>query len=275
VDNQLAFLPVTKTSPDSVKVTTNYSILFIDREKGYLSKTINQVVKLIDSKKNNPKIKVKYGDNLVSYSDNGIKNIEYSEICKNIYSIQKDGYNLIFNYDDIASELKLNGVPAKYWQYPEDLVPIGYKLMPDGSNSLIFIYKNKVYSTDYKKDTLISETLAEFIYRDIYETRFEDLPETGHKMGYSKVKIAGSHYPLILILGMIYGLKNTMNRYKIPYSMSKDRNPKPGFVEIKFKDTYLYYKESIENQVLMNGLYFAKPHDFNLDSFNGSEPYDE
>jgi hypothetical protein len=94
-------------------------------------------------------------------------------------------------------------------------------------------------------------------------------------MGYSKVKIAGSHYPLILILGMIYGLKNTMNRYKIAYTISKDRDPRPGYVEIKFKDVYLYYKETIENQVLMNGLYFAKPHDFNLSSFNTSEPYDE
>ena len=94
-------------------------------------------------------------------------------------------------------------------------------------------------------------------------------------MGYSKIKIAGSHYPLVLILSMIYGLKNTMNRYKIPYVISKDKNPRLGYVEIKFKDVYLYYKETIENQVLMNGLYFAKPHDFNLESFNTSEPYDE
>lgn len=274
VDNQLAFLPVTKTDPDSVKITTNYSILFIDREKGYLSKTINQVLKLIDNRKNDQKVKVKYGNNLLSYSKNNIKNIEYSEICKNIYSIEKNGYSLNFNYDDISSELKLNDVPKKYWQYPEDLIPFGYKL-GEGVNNLLFIYKNKIYSTDYTKDTLVSDTLAEFIYRDIYDTRFEDLPETGNKMGYSKIKIAGSHYPLILILGMIYGLKNTMNRYKIPYVISKDKNPKLGYVEIKFKDVYLYYKETIENQVLMNGLYFAKPHDFNLDSFNASEPYDE
>ena len=114
VDNQLAFLPVTKTAPDSVKITTNYSILFIDREKGYLSKTINQVLKLIDNRKNDQKVKVKYGDNLLSYSDNNIKNIEYSEICKNIYSIEKNGYSLNFNYDDMSSELKLNDVPKKY-----------------------------------------------------------------------------------------------------------------------------------------------------------------
>jgi hypothetical protein len=65
VDNQLAFLPVTKTDPDSVKITTNYSILFIDREKGYLSKTISQVLKLIDNRKNDPKINVRYGDSLI------------------------------------------------------------------------------------------------------------------------------------------------------------------------------------------------------------------
>jgi hypothetical protein len=94
-------------------------------------------------------------------------------------------------------------------------------------------------------------------------------------MGYTKIKIAGSHYPMILILGMIYGLKNTMNRYKIPYKITKDKEPKEGFVEIKFKDSYLYYKDTIENQLLMSGIYFANPHDFNIDSFNSSLPYDE
>lgn len=275
VDNQLAFLPVTKTDPDSVKITTNYSILFIDREKGYLSKTVNQVVKLIDAKRNDPRIKVKYGDNLISYSANNIKDIEYSEICKSVYSIEKSGYyKLIFNYDDIASDLKLNNAPSKYWKYPEDLIPIGYKVI-EGEDHLLFIYKSKVYSTNYTKDELVKDNLADFIYQDVYDTKFEDLPETGHKMGYSKVKIAGSHYPLVLILGMIYGLKNTMNRYKIPYTMSKDKDPKKGYVEVKFNDTYLYYKETIENQLLMNGLYFAKTENYNLDAFNGSLPYDD
>jgi len=268
-------LPVTKTDPDSVKITTNYSILFIDREKGFLSKTISQVLKLIDNRRNDTKIVVKYGDSLISYSENKIKNIEYSEVCKNVYSIEKAGhYKLIFNYDDISSDLKLNGAPQKYWHYPEDLIPFGYKNV-GGTDRLLFIYKDKVYMTDYQNDELVRDTLAEFIYKDVYDTDFNSLPETGQKMGYSKVKIAGSHYPLVLILGMIYGLKNTMNRYKIPYTITKDREPKPGYVEIKFKDSYLYYKETIENQILMNGLYFAKPHDFNIDSFNGSLPYDE
>lgn len=115
IDNQLAFLPVTKTAPDSVKITTNYSILFVDREKGFLSKTINQTMKLIDARKNDPRIKVRYGDSLLSYSKNKIRDVEYSEVCKNIYSIEASGqYRLIFNFDDIAGDLKLNNAPSKY-----------------------------------------------------------------------------------------------------------------------------------------------------------------
>lgn len=154
------------------------------------------------------------------------------------------------------------------------MIPFGYKVI-EGNENLLFLYKNKVYSTNYTKDELVKNSLAEFIYSDVYGTNFNDLPETGQKMGYSKVKIAGSHYPLIIILGMIYGLKNTMTRYRIAYTTSVERDPRPGYIEIKFKDSYLYYKETIENQILMSGLYFAKPHNFDLDAFNGSTPYDE
>jgi len=142
-------------------------------------------------------------------------------------------------------------------------------------DNLLFLYRGKVYITDYEKDELLKDSLSQFLYENVYDTEFKDLPEISQKMGYTKVKIAGSHYPLILILGMIYGLKNVMNRYKISYLITKEKEPKKGYVEIRFKDSYLYYKETLENQILMNGLYFAHAHDFNIDEFNASTPYDE
>jgi hypothetical protein len=232
-------------------------------------------MKLIDNRKNDASIKVKYGDNLISYSDNKIKDIEYSELCKHIYSIEKSGYyKLIFNFGDMANDLKLNSAPHKYWNNPQDLIPFGYKSV-GGVDNLLFIYKGKIYITDYEQDELLKDSLSQFLYENVYDTEYKDLPEIGQKMGYTKVKIAGSHYPLILILGMIYGLKNVMNRYKIAYTTSKERDAKKGYVELRFKDSYLYYKETIENQILMNGLYFAGTHDYNIDEFNGSTPYDE
>ena len=275
VDNQLAFLPVTKTAPDSVKITTNYSILFIDREKGYISRTMSQVLKLIDQEKNNSKIKVKFGDSLLSYSQNNINNIEYSEIAKEVYSIEKaNEYALFFNYDDLAEELKLQGVPEKYWKHPTRLIPIGFKKV-NGEDKVLFLFNNKVYTTDFKEDTLVKNSLAELIYEDIYGVNHTELADPGSRMSFSKIKIAGGHYPLILILSMIYGMKNTIDRYKIKYHISKERENKKGFIEIKFKDVYLYYEDTIPNQLLLNGLSFSHPEKYKLEDYNTSLPFDD
>ena len=126
---------------------------------------MSQVLKLIDQERNNSKIKVKFGDSLLSYSQNNINNIEYSEITKEVYSIEKaNEYALFFNYDDLAEELKLQGVPEKYWKHPTRLIPIGFKKV-NGEDKVLFLFNNKVYTTDFKEDTLVKNSLAELILR--------------------------------------------------------------------------------------------------------------
>ena len=68
--------------------------------------------------------------------------------------------------------------------------------------------------------------------------------------------------------------KDILQRYKVDYHINKHKETKNvNYVEVKFKDCYLYYKDDIRVNLLLNSLYLMNPEQYNYSDFDAELPY--
>ena len=125
IKKQLIRLPIVKTKPDRVEITTNYNKITVERTNGKLSRKNLYILKKLKEMGENPAFEIEYGDNSVVNAQMGYSNdFEYEELASYINRIKSAKYTLWFNRDDMRGEI--------------DLLDIDEKLLRNNKNSYWF-----------------------------------------------------------------------------------------------------------------------------------------
>ncbi len=270
---QLFRLPIVKTKPDRVEITTNFNKVTIERTNGKVSRKNAYLLKIIDQYKNNPNIKVEYGANGITNS-NFKSDFEYEELSESITSIESTRYSVLFNREDMKREIDLLDLPEGF--ITDSTTPLGFSKSGD---ALIYVRDGVVYSYPTegtsRSEGRLSETLFDFIHTLVLERDSgEKLPQIGKSFVYTKMSILGTTYPVFAVVGILNGITDILRRYKVEHKLSEKKLPKdPQFVEVKFRDMYLYYRETVRNTLLLNVLYAMSTEEYDYSDFDLDRPY--
>ena len=252
INGQLLLLPCIKTDNDTAQLVSNYNKVFV-RRYGMVGRSYSSSDRLIKALRkangvvkdikittgNNSKICMKY--NL--YAD-------YIDLASNFSEIKTKDFDFIFNQDfyrQIDPTLDNKKLPI-------------YIHIPSNSMSIYDDTKN-----NQPVSTIIAQILCEQSpeFKKIYESTAK-----ANKMVYSQASILKNRMPVIVILGYLMGLTNTLKKANIKYKFIDKKISKSNtdinlkimadpdqYDNIKFNDGYLYYEQTYESSMLMNGLF--------------------
>jgi hypothetical protein len=268
---QLFRLPIVKTKVDRVEITTNLNKITIERTNGKLSRKNAYLLKIIEQYKNNPAFKIEYGSNGITNS-NFKSNFEYEELGNDITSIESVKYDIIFNRENIQEEIKLTELPEDF--VTDDITPLGFDKM---NGSLLYIKGEKVMRTptDSISESEVAPTLFDFMYRVVLgKTDSDKLPNIGKSFIFTRMSIFGTTYPIFPVVGLLNGITDIMKRYDIKHKLSDKKLKTDGeYVEVRFKDKFLYYEDTVKNTLLLNVLYMMNPEEYDFTEFDLDKPY--
>lgn len=284
IKRQLVRLPIVKTKSDRVELTSNYAKMTIERSSGKVSRKVAYLLKRLKEIGEQSTFRIDYGDNSAVNATLGyINDFEYEEMASFINSIETPKYRLIFNRDNMRDELDLNinfeaiGLEENYFESGK--TPFGLELTGETCKAVFFIEDTKVYRLDATSKgtpTKIHDSLFDFIVGDVLKVDLSVLPSIGKSFVYTNVKFLQTTYPVFAVVASQNGLTDILNRYigKENYFKSdKQVKNKIDYVEVKFKDTYLYYKDTFKNTLLLNAIYLFSPADYNYAEFDADIPY--
>lgn len=273
IGKQLARLPIVKTKPDRVEITTSFNKMTIERSSGKVSRKNAYLQKILKKYESDSNVKIIYGSNeLINNSFNN--NYEYEELASFLTSIENNVYHLNFNRENIRDEINLLDFPDNF--FDKDYTPFGKIKETD---EILFI-ENKTgeIKTATPGETVNinkkAESIFEFIIKDVLHENTSILPTIGKSFVYSKVKFLTVTFPVFTIVGITNGITDVLKRHKVEYKLSEKKlNEGTDWVEIKFKNKYFYYKDKIENTMLLNILYAMDTDQYDFEDFDRSEPY--
>jgi hypothetical protein len=266
---QLVRLPIVKTKEDRVEITTNYNKITIERTNGKLSRKNAYLLKLLKDIKND-QIEIEFGSNSIVNS-NFTSDFEYEELADSLSRISNPKYEIMFNRKELQEEIDMMDIDDAFFN--EKMTPIGLNKIKNG---LLYLEDKKVH--EYIPGTggkELAEGLFEFIYENILgKSKNDKLPNIGKSYIYSKMKILGETYPVFVVVGLMNGITDVLKRYKVNYKISPSKLAKdPNYVEIQFKDKYLYYEDTIRNTLLLNILYTMGTETYEFADFDTDGPY--
>lgn len=274
IKKQLIRLPIVKTKSDRVEITTNYQKMTIERTNGNLSRKNMYIFKKLKEIGDNPAFKIEYGDNSVANEKMGyVNNFEYEELASKINKITSVKYELFFNRDSCEEEVDVQDIPDGF---TKDKTPLGFEKVGESYKKFIYIKDNKIYGYDLSTKTteLIENTIFDFLVNDVLKLDMSVLPSIGKSFIYTNVKFLQTTYPIFAVVGSQVGLSNVMQRYNIKYHISQKQEKKNiEYVEVKFKDCFLYYEDTVRNTLLLNALYLLNPEEYNYSDFDIDVPY--
>lgn len=274
IKKQLVRLPIVKTKNDRVEITTNYQKMTLERTNGNLSRKNMYLLKLLKGSTNKA-YQIEYGDNSITNAKMGYNNdFEYEELASYISKVTTPQYTLIFNRDAIGDEIALLNIPDNF--LGEKRTPIGFRLVSDEIESLLFIENRKVFKYNILTK-LISEaapSLFDFLAYQVFKLDMSNIPKISNNFIYTKLKFLQTTYPLFPVVASQVGITSILNRYKVEYHLSaKQEKRNPEYIEVKFKDCFLYFKDEMKNALLLNAIYGMNPEEFNFNDFDMDVPY--
>ena len=157
--------------------------------------------------------------------------------------------------------------------FNKSMTPIGLNKIKNG---LLYLEDKKIFEYIPNQGTNeLAEGLFEFIYEEILgKTKNEALPTIGKSYIYSKMKILGETYPIFVVVGLMNGITDVLKRYNVKFKLSPTKLKKdPNYVEIQFKDKFLYYEDTIRNTLLLNILYTMGTEEYEFADFDTDGPY--
>lgn len=266
---QLTLLPIVKTKPDRVMISSNYNKCFIYRHGSTLTKGLSALFKLLTKELvENEGFTYFRGDNEKTNKDY-ITNIEYDVIASKYYKfiIGNKKYKeteFIFNQKDIR-ELISKRFP--YHKIKENMLPIGIN-WEDKRVIEIDLTKEDKNVSDY----IFEEIKIQNIIPNIYEL-ISSMKIVKRRM-YTKIEVQSKDYALIGFLGGLFGLSKIINTENIEVEFTEKKILNDNRLFIKFSDGYLYYKDTnIASSLLLNGLSYMNPEEYTLAEFDTQEPY--
>ena len=293
---QLMLLPIVKTKPDTVQISTNYNKLFVTRFGDKLNDGTINIKKLLFSGDIKEHINKDSGfmfklGNVIKENKGFAASLEYGELAKNLMFIEDNIYEINFNLKEINKALndpsslfykkslgELNNYDSKDYFCIGWLK--GYKtlLLSNLNNSNILLWDGKNY-------TKVSENLIMFLLDEIFkkglsEDKIKEFYSYSHAktLTYNRVRITGKAIPLIIVLAYERGLSDIMNRYGIKYQfVSSERvNKKFGQKRIKFADGFLLYDSlDLKSTLLLDGITSIDTSEYTFADMDTKTPYIE
>lgn len=253
IQGQLAQLPISKTDMDRVQIVSNYNKIFVYRYgdgngKSYIIS--DKMLKALN-KYNGNKIKVLLGDNTKICNKYELP-IDYIDLASVYSKISIDEFTFYFNQDELRELYKDQINESKG-------LPIGYN-----NKAKEIIYSN--YQTSVSAYILYNYLFTDKLFEEIYNNT-----NSATKYNYSKAKILGTDIPVIVICSYNEGLTKTLKRAGIKYDIveKKDRNRDKDLDScIRFNDAYMYYQNTFDASLLMNGLKECNTEDYSISEIN-------
>ena len=275
IKKQLVRLPIVKTKSDRVEITTNYNKMTLERIGGKIFRSNEYLLKILENIKDTPGITIEYGDNsIINNKMEYVNDFEVEELSGNLNKIITPKYTLIFNRDDMKDEISLLDVDEDFFDAAK--TPFGLGKVGDNITDVIYVEdgKIKLYNVSAKAVNNTDKSLFEFITNDVLRLEKIQLPHIGKKFVYTRIKFLATTYPILAVVASQKGLTNILNRYGVKYYKSeKQLRNQMGYVEVKFKDCYLYYEDIAKNTLLLNALYVMNTQDYNYSDFDIDVPY--
>ena len=269
ISHQLLLLPIVKTDADTVQCTTNYNKCFIDRFGHKISPKIERLKKLISTSKSK-NISFISGNSL-SVNEKYLTNMDFDELAATFAALECGETRFVFNQQELRDEIRNSDIDIEY--LTDEELPIGF----DGKKLLVL----NVNTGIVKGSTL---DLPDFIIEKMSKADPSIEAELnkvtiGKKYVYSRIRIMGRGFGLILFLAFNIGLTAVLKRAKIKHSFSEKRRrlsiqDKNYVGEIKFKDGYLYYDlYPFRNSLLVNALQDIPTENYDYKDFDSKEVY--
>ena len=269
IAKQLLRLPIVKTKTDRVEITTSYQKMTIERSGSKVSRKNAYLLKELKDF-NKEGIEVIYGDN--SLINNKYDNdFEYEELSASISMIKAKGITLNFNRDITQEHAFAIGIPEDF--FIDTMTPIGYS----NDDEIFYIDNSIVKAAKYSDDTISTREVAESLYNFI-TIDLLNMPNSKTSIGqafiYSNVKFLTVRFPIFVLVGLMNGISNILERHKIKHQLSEKKlDLGKNYVEVKFKNKYLYYEDKIENTMLLNILYAMSTNEYDYEDFDTDEPF--
>lgn len=283
---QIMFLPVVKTSPNVVWLTTQYNKMYIERVDYTTNRSTHVLKELIFNQlKNNDKVLLKLGS-AKKHNKDFVSTVEYDELSDKLISltINPDSANKIefnFHLENLKNIIKEH---LPNYKFKDDLLPIGYDY---GHNQVISFdlinFKNRENIDEISVNDITDDkkSVSGLILKYIKESNI--LPEIDtiinsikipKRKSYSRIMLMSKKTPLILFLGYLWGLANVIQTAKIPVEITANPIRGDKRAVIRFKDAYLYYDYyPLSNALLLNGLNYIDTREINISDMNQQEPY--
>lgn len=259
IKKQNFLFPVVKTGPDTVQIVTNYNKMYIRRVD---TKSISSLERLKKLLKDSDKFKsyFTFGNCSVRNVDY-VTTIEYDEISKIITKFNSENCTIFFNQHEADQYATENNIlnPAK-------TLFIGIE---NGKP----IYINTDTQVTVKGQMSIIDVILKHIDPEL-KTVFESI-RAPKRLMYTKVKVMDQFIATIMLLCFWEGLTTILQKMGVTYELY-DAPPKQMTPEqnlIKFKDTWLVYKETVGQSLLLNGLRLIDTSAYNIADFDTVEPY--
>jgi hypothetical protein len=278
IEKQLLRLPVVKTKPDVVEISTSYSKITVERTSEKVSRRNIRLLKILKAAEPSARgWKIAWGDNTV-HNDAFVSDFEYEEIAGSVSSIDASRYSIDFDRQRLTEEIGTLDFPDGFFAKDSDDTPLAIE---KSTSDVVHIKGGKVYlavpSKDGKKiisDDLIAGSMHEFILSAIGLSDAK-MPTIGKSFVYSRAKMIETFYPVFSLCGFMEGMTNVLKRYGVRYYFKDKRDASlvSKWVEIRFADGYLYYEDTMRNTMLLDILYMMDTADYNFREFDTERPY--
>ena len=275
IKKQLIRLPIVKIKPNTVEITTNFNKMTIERTNGKMSRKNLYLLKKLKEVQENPAIKIVYGSNSIVNSKMEYANdFEYEELADSLSRITTPKYDIIFNRDIIQEDIQILNIP-------EDIItdtrtPLGFEMLGEKHKSLVYIENSMIdkYIIESSEIEKTNKNMFEFLSQDVLNLNMSSLPSIGKSFIFTNVKFLATTYPILAVVASQNGLSDTLKRYKVEHHFSeKPIRNNIDYVEVKFKNKYLYYKDEIKNTLLMNAIYLMHTEKYDYEEFDTDQPY--
>lgn len=267
IQTQFFNMPIIKTDSDTCQIISNYMKIFVRKFGSGTGKSLPMVSRFIKaiSKYTGRKIKFEVGNNSKVCNKYELP-IDYIDLASVLNKIETDEFIIYFNQDEVRNLYTIEeglGVPYLY----------------DKKSKWILYYKPTFTEGETFTDTLINHMIRMVFDRDEYKD-FMDLVYGGSspKVGsYSRCSIMNSQIPLIVICAYHEGLRSTLSKAKVNYTitstLSKEVRHDSNWDWIKFNDGYLSYLVNYESSLLLNGLKACPTEDFSITEIDSRNMY--
>lgn len=258
--NQNMYNPLVKDTPDTVIITTNFYKITVDRKATKSMSMIERIFTLAKKSKNQEMFI--FGDSSKLNINSGyISSLEYDELSRRIFKFSNNGCDIYFSRDYISENIE---------------TPSGIK----GNEFFIGMEgKSPIFINEDTGLDRAGRTIAEIIEANLEETDkilYNSIKAPAQSM-YAECKLAGQFVPVIVVLLVWAGLKETLTAMGIKWTFTpgskKLETQTSSKKYIRFADGILEYEPKIFAELILNGLSKLHTSKLRFEEFETEECY--